>query len=247
MATSTPVNRPSESVHIPKLQLDIRRQNGNTASNLTHGQDTADPTADGLFFWKDPTLNFYVRDMTPELLAKNPVIVMERYLPRKKGNFVRKGWVIPGNSTYDGDQYQGGKSNANGYGVGVAEIDNFLPITTPFVGYNTELYNGYVLPLSRFCVDNGNGTFLTEFTRAIRIEEWNDRVRFSQHKSKRNSSMKFRFTLAIPNPNWTSTNHQNRWILGEGITLKVKPRLQTFDVGGGLLEYYIGWNYQVKE
>lgn len=233
------------SFTIPKLQLDIIGNQSASISQLNHGHSSADPTSDGFYDWSDPQLNFYARDITPEFLALNPVIVMERYIQHKKKS-KRKGWVVSGNGAYNGDQYYGGKSNFNSYGVGVNEVDNFIPLNYLKLGHSSLLLSDYSFPVSRF-VSDFTTTALSGIKGAVFAPDWSTRIRFSRHSKKNNRSLKFRFTLAIPNPKWTITNHQNRWIFGEGVTLKVFPRLQTFNDGGGLLDYFISWRYQVKE
>lgn len=248
MANGSSGYRPQTSNNfIPKLQLDILPSpNGSLTSQLTHGH-SGDPNVNGWYDWTDPQILVYGRDITPEFLALNPVIVMERLKLRKKRINDRerksKGWVIPGNTSNNGLQYNGGNSSTNEYGITPSEISNFFPISS-FLGYDRN--SAISVPVSRFTNDVIGANYLTQIQRAVRVEDWRNDISFSGYKRNMNSSMKFRFTFAIENPTWSATNHQNKYIFGDGVTLKVFPRLQTFN-DGGITEYYIGWQTQVKE
>lgn len=254
MSTTFAGNRPS-TISVPRLQVQVNNfHSGSVISQLRHGELSSDPTADGYYDWNNPRLTLFTRDMTPEILALNPVIVLERYLPRTRnskkvgaGNRSVSRWVIPGNSANNGLSYHGGDSSTNRGGAGIPEVSNFMPLNNPsIVGYNHIVFDSYQLPVDRFArnsiVGNNFGTIMST---AIYAPDWYDYVVYSQHRRQRNYYMKFRLSLAIPNPNWTSTNHQNKYIFGEGQTIIVEPRLNTFDDGSGLLEYYVGWKAKV--
>jgi hypothetical protein len=82
--------------------------------------------------------------------------------------------------------------------------------------------------------------------RAVLEQSFDSEIRYSRRRSTRsNNVLKFELVLAVPNPNWTATNHQNKWMYGRGQTVLVEPRVQTFNDGGGNLEYCIGWMARV--
>lgn len=93
-------------------------------SGLGHGQFSTDPTADGFYDWNNPMLTLFTRDMTPEILALQPVIVFERYIPHARNsnksgvrNRSVKRWVVPGNSANNGLNFHGGSSNTDRAGA----------------------------------------------------------------------------------------------------------------------------------
>lgn len=238
--------------HIPRLEVQVNGFNsGTTIAQLAHAHPSSDPTADGLYDWNDPTLTLFTRDLTRDILDLNPVIVLERYLTKARNQFKSgvanrsiKRWVIPGNTSLDGNNFHGGNSGYyRGAGSVLPEINNFIPfINNNVVGYNHVMFDGYTLPLSRFVSDPVGGTTYGQImNRAVLASEWYNNIRYSQMPTRRNYFLKFRVSLAIPNPSWTATNHENRFLFGEGQTLIAEPRLQTFDDGSGELEYFIGW------
>lgn len=239
---------PNKTINVPRLQVQVNNYlSQSPITNLTHGHPSIDPTADGLFDWTNPGLTLFTRDMTPEVLELNPVIVLERYIPRAR-NSVKNGvknrsvkrWVIPGNSANNGLNFHGGSSNTDRGGASFPEVSNFIPITNTAVGYNQVIHDTYELPVSRFVRPSG-GLYGSVMTQAFYSQDWNNSVVYSRHRPRRNYYLKFRVSLAIPNPNWTDTNHQNKWIFGDGQTIIVEPRLQTFNDGSGNLEYYVAW------
>lgn len=69
-------------------------------------------------------LTLFTRDMTPEILALQPVIVFERYIPHARNsnksgvrNRSVKRWVVPGNSANNGLNFHGGSSNTDRAGA----------------------------------------------------------------------------------------------------------------------------------
>ena len=238
--------------HIPRLEAQVNAFNsGTTITQLAHAHPSSDPTADGYYDWNDPTLTLFTRDLTKDVLDLKPVIVLERYLTKTRNYFKAgvpnrsiKRWVICGNSSYNGNNFHGGNSGYyRGAGSVLPEINNFIPfINNNVVGYNHVMFDGYTLPLSRFVSDPVGGTTYGQImNRAVLASEWYDNIRYSQMPRYRNYFLKFRVSLAIPNPSWTATNHENKFLFGEGQTLIAEPRLQTFDDGAGELEYFIGW------
>ena len=238
--------------HIPRLEAQVNAFNsGTTITQLAHAHPSSDPTADGYYDWNDPTLTLFTRDLTKDVLDLKPVIVLERYLTKTRNYFKAgvsnrsiKRWVICGNSSYNGNSFHGGNSGYyRGAGSVLPEINNFIPfINNNVVGYNHVMFDGYTLPLSRFVSDPVGGTTYGQIiNRAVLASEWYDNIRYSQMPRYRNYFLKFRVSLAIPNPSWTATNHENKFLFGEGQTLIAEPRLQTFDDGSGELEYFIGW------
>jgi hypothetical protein len=254
MSTTFTASKQS-TLTVPRLQAQVNNfHSASPISQLAHGHPSSDPTVDGYYDWTNPRLTLFTRNMTPEILALNPVLILERYLPRtrnsRKSNPTNRGtsrWVIPGNSANNGLNFHGGASNTNRGGIGIPEVDNFIPITNnAIVGYNHILFDNYLLPVDRFVRNSTTGgNYGVPMTSAVYVPDWNDYVVYSQHRRNRNYYMKFRVSLAIPNPNWTATNHQNKYIFGEGQTIIVEPKLQTFDDGSGLLEYYVGWRAKV--
>ena len=240
------------SSHIPKLLVRVNKS-PTILANVAHGHPSSDPTADGFFNWSDPQLTLFTRDMTQDILDLNPVIIMQRYLTNARNPYHGEGyngsgvkrWVVPGNSSFDGEKVNAGNSSTNRYGVSISEVPNFIPMQQLSEGYNHH-YN-YVLPVSRFTSDRGAGTYLQQLTRAIPVSEWNDVVTYSQHKNKRNFNMLFKISLGIPNPDFELNKSQNPYLIGEGQTIVVYPRLQTFDDGGGIFEYYTTWSVKVRE
>lgn len=253
--SSTYTGQKPASLNIPRLQVQVNNFHaGSIISNLSNGHPSSDPTADGYYDWNEPTLTLFTRDMTPEILALNPVIVLERYIPRARNS--RKGgarsrtvgrWVIPGVSANNGLNFHGGSSNTNRGGASIPEVVNFTPLNNPgIVGYNHVVFDTYQLQVNRFAKNYLTGLdYGTLMNTAVYVPDWNTYVVYSQHRRNKNYYMKFRLSLAIPNPNWTPTNHQNKYIFGEGQTVIVEPRLQTFNDGSGPLEYYIGWRAKV--
>lgn len=239
------------SLSIPRLHVQVNNHlSQSVVSSLGHGQFSADPTADGFYDWNNPMLTLFTRDMTPEILALQPVIVFERYIPHARNsnksgvrNRSVKRWVVPGNSANNGLNFHGGSSNTDRAGASFPEIDNFSPLNNPgIVGYNHVVFDTYELPVDRFVRHVTSGIpYGNMFNSAIYVEDWNDNVQYSRHRRQRNYYLKFRVSLAIPNPNWTSTNHQNKWIFGDGQTIIVEPKMQTFNDGSGNLEYYVAW------
>lgn len=238
--------------HIPKLLVRVNKK-PNSLANVVHGHPSSDPTADGFFDWRDPELTLFTRDMTQEVLDLNPVIIMQRYLTNARnpyhgenyrGSGVKR-WVVPGNTSFNGEKVNAGDSSTNRYGVSVGEVPNFIPMQQLSEGYNHHY--GYTLPVSRFTSDRGTGTYLQQLTRAFFVPEWNEQVVYSQHKSQRNFNMLFKLSLGIPNPDFEFDKSQNPYLIGDGQTIVVSPRLQTFDDGNGLLEYYTSWSVKVRE
>ncbi len=239
------------SLSIPRLHVQVNNYlSQTTVVNLGHNHPSADPTADGLYDWNNPILTLFTRDMTPEILALQPVIVFERCIPNARNsakagfkNRNVKRWVIPGNSTYSGLNFHGGNSNTDRNGSSYSEVDNFSPLNNPgIVGYNHILFDTYELPISRFVRLPSSGLpYGNIMNQAIYAQDWNNSVVYSRHRMRRNYYLKFRVSLAVKNPNWTATNHQNKWIFGEGQTIIVEPKMQTFNDGSGSLEYYVAW------
>lgn len=237
--------------HIPRLEVQVNAFNsGTTITQLAHAHPSSDPTNDGFYDWNDPTLTLFTRDLTQEVLDLNPVIVLERYLTKTRNQFKSgatnrsiKRWVIPGNTNFNGNNFHGGNSGVTRTGGGIPEINNFIPFNNnTVVGYNHTMFDNFTLPLSRFVSDPVGGTTYGQIiNRAVYSAEWYDNIRYSQMPTYRNYFLKFRVSLAIPNPTWSATNHENRWLFGEGQTIIAEPRLQTFDDGAGELEYFIGW------
>lgn len=245
---------PQATPPIPKLNVQVDNfLSQTTIASLAHNYHSADPTADGLYDWKDPELTLFTRDMTPEILAMGPVVVLHRWKtqsnnyhkPQKSRNAKR--WVVAGNSANNGLNFHGGLSNTTRGGEIIPEIDNFTVINNPgIVGYNHIMFETYQLPVRRFIKDNGvGGNYGDLLNRAIYIEDFMNNIRYSGTGRMPNLAMKFMLTLAVPNPNWTPTNHQNKWRFGEGQVIIVEPKLQTFDDGSGTLEYFIGWMARV--
>lgn len=245
---------PQATPPIPKLNVQVDNfLSQTTIASLGHGYKSADPTADGLYDWKDPELTLFTRDMTPEILAMGPVVVLHRWKtqsnnyhkPQKSRNAKR--WVVAGNSANNGLNFHGGLSNTTRGGEIIPEIDNFTVINNPgIVGYNHIMFETYQLPVRRFIKDNGvGGNYGDLLNRAIYIEDFMNNIRYSGTGRMPNLAMKFMLTLAVPNPNWTPTNHQNKWRFGEGQVIIVEPKLQTFDDGSGTLEYFVGWMARV--
>ena len=237
--------------HIPRLQVQVNAYNsGSKIVGLRHAEPSVDPTVDGYYDWNDPTLTLFTRDLTAQVLALNPVIVLERYLTKTRNQFKSPGtarsikrWVIPGNTSHDGDNFHGGNSGYYRGGGTIPEVNNFIPFTNPtIVGYNHVMFDGFTLPVSRFVRDNTTPTtYGTILNRAVLASEWTDTIRYSQMPIYRNHFLKFRVSLAIPNPSWTVSNHENRWLFGEGQTIIVEPKLQTFDDGTDEKDFYVGW------
>lgn len=237
---------------IPRLEAQVNAFHSQSKIvGLAHAYPSADPTNDGFYDWNDPTLTLFTRDLTRDILDLNPVVVLERYLTKarnvNKANVYSrsiKRWVIPGNTSYDGNNFHGGNSGYyRGAPNSLPEIQNFIPLNNNnVVGYNHVMFDNYTLPLSRFVSDPQNGTTYGQLmNRAVYVADWYDNIRYSQMPTYRNYFLKFRVSLAIPNPTWSATNHENRWLFGEGQTIIAEPRLQTFDDGAGELEYFIGW------
>lgn len=241
------------SVRVPRLyaQVDKFYQNP-LIHGLTHGQVTSDPTADNLFDWTDPRLLLFTRDMTQDIMDMNPVIVLQRYLPtarnyRKFNRNAAKRWVVPGMSVNNGEPVNAGDSSTNTFGVSPGEVQNFIPFgNTPMAGGYRHHIN-YSLPVSRFTNDRNSGAYLQQLNRAVYSQEWNETIGYSQHRQNRNYYMIFKVSLGIPNPDYVSDKSLNQYIIGEGQTIIVYPRLQTFNDGSGNLEYYIAWSVKVRE
>jgi hypothetical protein len=245
---------PQATPPIPKLNVQVDNFHSQTTiANLAHNYPSADPTNDGLYDWKNPELTLFTRDITPEILAMNPVVVLRRWKtqsnnyhkPHKSRNAKR--WVTPGNSANNGLNFHGGLSNTTRGGEIIPEIDNFTVINNPgIVGYNHVYFNNYKLPMNRFVkYPPAGGNYGDFINQAIYIEDFMNNIRYSGIAKMPNLAMKFELSLAVPNPNWTSTNHQNKWIFGEGQVVIVEPKLQTFDDGSGTLEYFVGWMARV--
>lgn len=254
MASSTIPTVQSGSLKIPKLYAQVNKSRiGTTISVLQHGHPSADPTADGLYDWNNPSLTLFTRDMTQDILDLQPRIVLMRSLSKARNaskGYSEKGkrWTIPGASEFDGLQYHGGNSSINSYGSGPGEFGNLQGIPNNSIkGYNHVAFDNYQLPVNRCVVDRVGGTYLSMPKRAIPEIEYTDSVRYSQHKQRDNFYMIFKVVLAIPNPSWTATNHENRWLLGEGQTIIVEPQKQTFNDGTDNTTYYIGWRAKVRD
>jgi len=253
--TTTGFQKQVASIQIPDLFIQVNRFHSQTTiAQLQHGHPSVDPTADGFYDWKDPELTLFTRDMTPEILAMNPVLVIRRgsiAANNQSKNNVKvrcaKRHVTPGNSANNGLNFHGGASNTTRDGSVIPEIDNHTVINNPgIVGYNHIMFETYQLPVRRFIKDNGvGGNYGDLLNRAIYIEDFMNNIRYSGTGRMPNLAMKFMLTLAVPNPNWTPTNHQNKWRFGEGQVIIVEPKLQTFDDGSGTLEYFIGWMARV--
>lgn len=251
--TSSSLIIDNSTPRVPKLFAQVNNYLSlSPIAQLGNGYPSGDPTADGLYDWRNPNLTLFTRDMTPEILAMNPVLVLRRlnvratnYNKNYKNGHNSKRHVTPGNSSNNGLQFHGGDSSTNRAGTPIPEIDNFIPILNyTSVGYNRVMFDAYELPVKRFVKDTlgGGYNFGDQIARAIYVPEFNDSVFYSRQSNRHsNNVLKFELVLAVPNPNWTARNHQNRWIFGEGQTILVEPRLQTFNDGGGNLEYYIGW------
>lgn len=245
----------TSSIRIPSLYAQIDQfHSGSAIASLQHGYPSGDPTGDGLFEWKNPEVSLFTQEMTQEVLDLNPVLVLQRYIPNarnaSKGKNMTntKRWVVPGNISNNGLQFHGGDSgNYRGAGSILPQIDNFVPImNTVSIGYNHVMFNKYELPVSRFVSNLINGVqYGSLLSKAFLLSEWNDEVVYSRFSRFSNYHMKFRLVLAVPNPTWTSSNHENKWIFGEGQTIVVEPKTQTFDDGSGILEYYVGWKAKV--
>ena len=110
---------------VPKLHVQVNNHlSQSVVSGLGHGQFSTDPTADGFYDWNNPMLTLFTRDMTPEILALQPVIVFERYIPHARNsnksgvrNRSVKRWVVPGNSANNGLNFHGGSSNTDRAGA----------------------------------------------------------------------------------------------------------------------------------
>lgn len=252
MSTTYQGQKPQSSLSIPYLSAQVNRfHRGTTIAGLTHGHPSADPTADGLYDWNNPMLTLFTRDMTPEILALQPSIVLKRRISSAR-NYSKniskaKRWVIPGGSNNDGLAYHGGDSSTNSFGAAPGEFINFSGIpNNSIVGYNHIAFDSYELPANRCVSDYTTSNFLQMLQRAVREEDWTSAIRYSQHKRKDNFYLTFQVVLAIPNPNWTPTNHQNKYLFGDGDTIIVEPQAQTFSDGVGTTNHYIGWRAKVR-
>jgi len=245
---------PQSLPRIPKLNVQVDNFHSQTTiAGLAHDYPSADPTNDGLYDWKNPELTLFTRDMTPEILAMGPVLAFRRHKtqsnnsrkPQKSRNAKR--FVTPGNSKNDGKNFHGGRSNTTRSGAVIPEIENFDVINNPgIVGYNHVMFDGYKIQMNRFAKYPPAGQEYGDFiSQAILVEDFINNVRYSGIGRLSNLSMKFEIMLAVPNPNWTATNHQNQWIFGEGQTVLVEPKKQSFNDGSGTLEYYVGWSTRV--
>ena len=254
--TTTGFQKQVASIQIPDLFIQVNRFHSQTTiAQLQHGHPSVDPTADGFYDWKDPELTLFTRDMTPEILAMNPVLVIRRGSiaanNQSKNNVKVRGakrHVTPGNSANNGLNFHGGASNTTRDGSVIPEIDNHTVINNPgIVGYNHLYFDDYKLPVRRFVKDViVGGKYGDLLNRAVLEQTFDSEIRYSRRRSNRsNNVLKFELVLAVPNPNWTATNHQNKWMYGRGQTVLVEPRVQTFNDGGGNLEYCIGWMARV--
>jgi hypothetical protein len=254
--TTTGFQRQQSTPRIPDLFIQVNHFHSQTTiAQLQHSHPSSDPTGDGLYDWKDPELTLFTRDMTPEILAMGPVVVIRRLSLHAnnmyKGSIKVRGakrHATPGNSKNNGLNYHGGASNTTRDGSAIPEIDNHTVINNPgIVGYNHLYFDDYKLPVRRFVKDViVGGKYGDLLNRAVLEQTFDSEIRYSRRRSNRsNNVLKFELVLAVPNPNWTATNHQNKWMYGRGQTVLVEPRVQTFNDGGGNLEYCIGWMARV--